>query len=257
MARRRHGRFEQSVPAALGRRMAARPVALRPGWMLAGLGLAALLGVGVWVALSPRFYVTSVYVEGAGRVPEGEVLAASGLAQLHILWVDAREAEDRILEQLPSVESVAVSCRLPANCAITVVERAPLLNWETEGGVFWVDAAGGVSPADQFLEGGWIVSGLLPTDEQGRVAQEVVVGLGELMRLIGDQPGRVFYRQDRGLVLEDPVGWRVVLGQGEEMERRLQVYALVRPHLLARGIQPLFVDVRFAEAPYYSEMKEW
>lgn len=252
----RQQRFEQSLPLVLGRRAEAQPAALRPAWVLAGLGLAALVGLALWIALSPRFYVLGAEVVGASRVPPEAVFAASGLERLHILWVNEREAEARILTRLPSVERAEVSCRLPADCTIAVVEREPLVAWDTGEGLFWVDGAGAPSPADRPLEGRWLVVGPLPTDERGLVDGEVLVGLAELERL-GLTPGRIGYRPGRGLFLDDPAGWRVVLGQGSGMERRLEVYAMVREHLLARGIHPRFVDVRFPEAPYYSEVNEW
>ncbi|HEC33866.1 MAG TPA: FtsQ-type POTRA domain-containing protein [Chloroflexi bacterium] len=260
MARKRRGRrrrrFEQSVPLVLGRRAATRPVTLGPIQVLGGLGAVAVLGLILWVACSPRFYVMGAQVIGASRIPEGTILAASGLERLHILWVNGRKAEAQILAQLPSVEQAEVSCRIPADCTIAIVEREPLLTWETEKGLLWVDAAGGALPASQPLEEQWLVSGPLPTDERGLVDKEVLIGLVELGRL-GVQPGRIAYRSGRGLVLDDAAGWRVILGQGAGMEQRLQVYAAVRAHLLAHDIHPRFVDVRFPEAPYYSETNEW
>lgn len=254
--RRRRQKFQQSVPLVLGtRRVEQAPT--RPSiWLFGGVGLTALLGLGLWFALSPRFYVGSAQVAGTSRIAQKAVFQASGLAGLHILWVDEQAAEARIVEQLPSVEAAKVACQLPADCVITVVERAPVLTWEVGGSLFWVDAAGMASPAGHPLEGRWLVSGPLPADDDGLVDQEVLIGLAELTRL-GVRPGRIAYRSGRGLVLDDPAGWRVVLGQGSGMERRLQVYATVRAYVLARGVHPQFVDVRFPEAPYYSETNEW
>ncbi len=254
--RQRQGRFEQSLPLALGHITGVRPQARSSIWVPVGLILAVIAGLALWIALSPRFYVLNAEVVGNSRIPAGEVLAASGLERLHILWVDEREAEARILARLPSLREARVSCRLPARCTIAVVERDPLVAWDTGERLVWVDAAGGAFPASRPLEGRWLVVGPLPTDENGLVDREVLVGLAELERL-GFAPGRIGYRPGRGLVLDDPAGWRVILGQGSGMERRLQVYALVRKHLLDRGVHPRFVDVRFPDAPYYSEVNEW
>jgi cell division septal protein FtsQ len=260
MARRRRSRprhrFEHSVPVVLGERTAARPLVVRPAWVLGGLGAVAFVGLVLWAAFSPRFYVSEARVVGVSRVSEQAVFAASGLPQLHILWVDADAAERQIQEQLPPVKAADVSCHLPAECTITVVEHQLALTWETDRGLLWVDEAGGSFPASGPLEGRWLVSGPLPVDDQGLVEQEVLVALDELARL-GIQPGRISYRTGRGLIVQDPAGWPVILGQGEGMEQRLRVYAAVRAHLLAQGIQPRFVDVRFPEAPYYSETNEW
>jgi len=253
---RRRQKFRQSVPLVIGGRTTARPAPARPATVLGSVGGIALLGLVLWFAFSPQFYVTSAQVVGAQRVPPQAVFAASGLQRLHILWANPRAAERRILENIPSIERVRVSCQLPARCVIAVTEREVMAAWEQGGAYYWVDRAGGAFPAAGPLEGKWRVSGPLPTDEQGLVVQDVLVGLEELERL-GVRPGPILYRPGRGLVLEDPAGWRVVVGQGTGMARRLQVYLKIRAHLMAKGITPRFVDVRFPDAPYYSVTNDW
>lgn len=255
-SRRRRQNFRQSVPLVIGGRVAERPAAARPAMVLGSIGSIALLGLILWFAFSPQFYVTSAQVVGAQRVPAEAIFAASGLERLHIFWTSPRAAEERILAAIPSVERVRVSCGLPARCVITVTEREVVAAWEQGGTYYWVDRAGGAFPAAGPIEGKWQVSGPLPADDQGRVDPAVLVGLEELERL-GIRPGPIFYRPGRGLVLEDPAGWRVILGQGQGMARRLQVYLKIRAHLLAKGVTPKFVDVRFPDAPYYSVTNEW
>lgn len=256
-SRKRQQNFRQSVPLAIGGRVrsVSRPVSISSASVLV-VFVVFLIGLMVWFALSPRFYVTGATVIGAGQIPAEAIFAASGLYHRHILWADGRAAERRILEALPSVEKARVLCLLPARCFIAVTVRAPVVAWESNGTYYWVDAAGGAFPATGPLEGRWLVHGPLPTDERGLVVRDVLVGLEELEQL-GLQPGPILYRQGRGLVLDDPAGWRVVVGQGTGMERRLQVYLKIRAHFLERGIHPRFVDVRFPDAPYYSEVNDW
>ncbi len=254
-SRRRRQNFRQSVPLVIGGRVTERPAA-RSVATLGGAGGMALLMLVLWFAFSPQFYVTSAQVVGAQRVPAEAIFAASGLERLHILWANPRTAEERILAALPSVKQVRVSCGLPARCVITVTEREPVAAWEHRGIYYWVDGVGGAFPAPGPLEGKWQVRGPLPTDEKGLVARDVLAGLEELERL-GIRPGPILYRPGRGLVLEDPAGWRVVLGQGQDMARRLQVYLKIRTHLMAKGITPKFVDIRFPDVPYYSVTNEW
>ncbi len=254
--RRRQQNFRQSVPLVIGGRVAERRAATRPAVVLGGIGGIALLGLIFWLAFHPQFYVMNAQVVGAQRVPQEAIFAASGLERLHILWANPRAAERRILEAIPSIERVRVSCGLPARCVVAVTEREPVAAWEQGGRYYWVDRAGGAFPAPGPLKGGWQVSGPLPTDERGLVVRDVLVGLEELERL-GVRPGPILYRPGRGLVLEDPAGWRVVLGQGTGMAHRLGVYLKIRAHLVAKGITPKFVDVRFPDAPYYSVTNEW
>ncbi len=254
--RPRRYRFENATPIVLGRRTAARPAQAPTNWVAIGAGVLAVAGLVLWFSLSSRFYVLGARVVGAERLSRGDIYDASGLALLHILWADERAAEASILEQLPSVEWVEVACGLPANCTITVVERSPVLTWRVGDELFWVDDIGEFAPAAEPLAEGWEVRGPLPTDGEGRVEQDVLIALRE-MDLLGVAPRPVDYWPGRGLVITDGAGWRVVLGQGAGMERRLRVYAVVRAHFLERDIHPRFVDVRFPEAPYYSETNDW
>jgi len=61
----------------------------------------------------------------------------------------------------------------------------------------------------------------------------------------------------RGLVFVDERGCKVILGRGPGMDRRLQVLDELVADLEARGLTPRFVDVRFADAPYYSLINDW
>lgn len=249
-------RFESATPLVLGRRESVPALRIEGRWVLIALALAAVAGLVAWFSFSPRFYVLEAAVEGAERIPEGEVFAASGLERVHILWADELAAAAQIQEQIPSVKEVEIACGLPAECRITIAERPPVLTWQSGDQLFWVDSVGGFFPAEEPLGEGWTVSGPVPKDEAGCIEQDVLVALEELEQL-GVPRGSIGYRIGRGLVLTDSKGWRVILGQGAGMERRLLVYAAVKKHLLEQGIQPRFVDVRFPEAPYYSETNDW
>lgn len=250
--------YEQSVPLVLRGRAMPRPRVQPRGSMGAMLLIVVLLvGAGaLWLTFDPRFYVLQVEVEGAHRVSPEEVFAASGLERLHILWVNEEEAAARVAEQIPSVTSASVACRLPADCVIRVEESPMLATWQVGESLFWVDQAGGVVPATEPLVGGWQVTGPLPVEEGGRVDEEVIEALVELERL-GVPPQPVMYREGRGLVLTDEEGWRVIVGEGSGMAERMAVYAQVKEYLLTNGIHPRFVDVRFPRAPYYSVTNEW
>ena len=266
--RKKARRFESVGVLVSGRaRARRRPSALR--WQTIRLRSILLLLMGavavgaLWLAFDDRFYVYEADIVGAVRLSPEEVFQASGLAGLHILWARSAEIEDRILNELPTLGSVQAKCSLPARCAIVVVERQPKVLWDDGGVLWWIDAEGVVfqPPLSSFAgEGesvGWTVRGSLPLDEQGRLNEKVRIGLKELWATGRDVASVFDYALGRGLTFMDERGWRVILGQGEGMAKRLEVLDRVTTNLLEHGLTPRFVDVRFADAPYYSLMNDW
>jgi hypothetical protein len=230
------------------------------------LSLVAAAAGALWLALDDRFYVYHADVVGAARLSPDEVFQASGLPGIHVLWVRSAEVEARLLDALPGIERAQVACGLPARCTIAVVERQPRMTWDEDGQSWWIDAEGVVfspSPAPSPARGdargatGLTVRGPLPRDADGRLDERVRVALAELWAAGADVPTPLTYVPARGLVFADERGWRVIVGQGPGMEERLQVLEWLVADLEARGLAPRFVDVRFADAPYYSLTNDW
>src|SRR3972149_3608577 len=109
--------------------------------------LASLILIGLWIGVGDTFYVTKLAVAGQSRVPPEEIAAGSGIAGLHILWVNSSEVEATLLKAMPSIRAAQVACRLPADCTIAVTEREPAWAWRWGQATLWVDAGGGVFPA--------------------------------------------------------------------------------------------------------------
>lgn len=268
--RKKSQRFETAGTLVLGRARVKRAPSA-PGSLLRwlrGMLLLALIVVAagaLWLALDARFYIHHADVVGTVRVAPDEVFRASGLPGLHVLWARPAEIEARLLDELPSLESAQVACDLSARCTIVVAERQPRVMWDEDGQAWWIDADGVIfpaqAPAETPVEGmapeGWLVRGPLPRDEDGRLEERVRVALAELWAAGADLPPVLYYVPSRGFVFSDERGWRIVVGQGPGMERRLQVLEWLVGDLEARGVAPRFVDVRFAEAPYYSLTNEW
>jgi hypothetical protein len=233
-------------------------------------------GLAVWLTVDARFYVYDAQIEGNRRLSQQEIFEASGLSGLHILWARSSTIESRILKALPSLESVEAECRLPSECAISVVERRPRVLWDEGtaglGEVWWIDEEGAIFPgtasvpvsgdgtsaaaeadagAPEQASGRWVVTGPLPRDDEGNLDEQVRAALAGIWESGRDLPAEFQYTPDKGLSFVDERGWRIILGQGAGMARRLQVLERLVVHLESRGITPRFVDVRFPEAPCY------
>jgi hypothetical protein len=214
----------------------------------------------LWLTLDARFYVYAAEIAGARRVSHDEIFQASELMGLHILWAQPAAIEARILDRLPSLESAEVTCHLPSNCSIAVIERQPRVLWDEGGELWWIDEEGAVFSGHQGADleavndaaERWLVTGPLPRNADGNLDEQVRVALTELWRSGEEVPTEFDYTVEHGLSFIDRHGWRVIIGQGSGMHQRLWVLDRVTAHLESRGVTPGFVDVRFPKAPYYS-----
>lgn len=241
----------------LGRETLAR-LATSRRFRMALLAVIGTVGVGaLWLTLDDRFYIRGAEVIGAVRTSPSEIVRASELRGLHILWARLQDIEARVVTALPMIEGVSSVCSLPAQCTITVTERQPSVMWDDGGQLWWVDSDGIVLPAEEQISEGWLVRGPLPWDEDGDLDPRVKVALAELWDVGASVLPELEYVPARGLLLVDERGWRVIVGVGEGMGERMRLLDQMADDLTGRGLTPQFVDVRFPDAPYYSLSSDW
>lgn len=241
--------YEVAVPA-LGRGADRSRSLVR---LVSAFLLIASIWLVYWFISNDAFYVQSIQVTGNDRLAEAELLAMSGLQGVNIFWVDTRVVE-QAFEALPDVASVRVTCSLPADCGVQLVERKPFLVWRQGNAEAWIGEDGGVLPARGDLRDATVLdatgsTALRPGDQ---VDPELVAAVAELKRLIPEL--RLYeYTENNGLSFQSSYGWKVQLGAGPEIESKLKVLDVLTKHLIDQGIAPALVDVRFPEAPYYRE----
>ena len=97
-----------------------------------------------------------------------------------------------------------------------------------------------------------MIQGPLPRDDDTRLDERACLALAELSSLGLNLSDPLTYEPGRGFAFVDERGWRVVVGDGPDVARRLRVLEAVASDLEARQVTPRFIDVRFPEAPYYS-----
>jgi cell division septal protein FtsQ len=221
---------------------------------------ATLLAIAGWAIYamfkSPNFYVYDVEVLGNSAVAAEEVYATSDLEGLSIFWVDPAAVARRV-ERLPDVRSAQVTIRPPARVIITVEERAPDIVWQTGDARWWVDAEGIIFPShDDQLSG---VLTIIDADAQPVTAGQaldpsIMEAAQSLRRLLPDLP-LMIYSRSTGISFVTGEGWPVYVGDGRNMDAKLSILVNLRKDLLARGVTPEFIDVRFEEKPYYKQRK--
>lgn len=266
--------FERAGMLILGQTHARRPsLALRQLQQVLRQVLPWIIGAFIivgaaasWLTLDDRFYIYQAEVKGAQILSQEEIVQASGLKGLHILWARPSRVEAKLLNLLPTVKSAAVNCKLSAICTIRVVERQPLVTWKDEGKSWWIDAEGFIFPVESVEDeewrmenGRWVIYGPLQRDddEKGQLSEDLCAAISELELVRAEMPSELEYTPGRGLMFIDEKGWRVILGEGPGMTERILAWKHLKGYLEARNLEPRFVDVRFPNAPYYSMVNEW
>ncbi len=221
--------------------------------LLSGVVLVMLAGLLVVFFQSDAFYVHRIEVGGLDHLTAEEVFALSEVANLHVFWIDPAIVRENILRS-PSVADVEVLVSWPPHpVQIEVQEREPALVWEQAGVRTWIDVRGRVMPQRTDLEGMLriIVEDVdTPVGTNVIIPQDVVNGALQLRALYPDLQD-LLYDSVEGLGYQDPRGWRVWFGAGTNMPAKLNVYNALVNNLIARGIQPEYIDVGDVDAPYY------
>ena len=238
------------VPAVLDAAMSARAISVAILFLVV---LAALE-----LTLGESFYIYNPAVTGNQRIPANEIVAASQIETLHVLWLQPERAASTLVNNMTELRSAFIWCGLPAECTIMVAEREPAFEWRQGQTRTWVDADGvafparGQSPDIPVVEVSPSVPALLPGQQVDRALVDTLL---ELVRVLPEM--KTFrYTTERGVEFNDPqANWPVYVGVGRsvpgEMAARVTMWRAVAALLASRNVRPKFVDVRYPQAPYY------
>lgn len=261
MARRRNGRRSQrrlgrQYPSSARRvRFALTPAPGRWQTLVSRLAAATLLVFSGWVIYaifnSSNFYVHDIQVRGNAAVTSEEVYSTSDLEGLSVFWVDPAAIAGRV-ETLPNVRSARVKVRLPARVIVTVEERTPVILWKTGEANWWVDAEGVIFPPRADLSDALTI---IDTDAEpvspGEALDPSIIETAQSLRRLLPELPVMNYSRATGVSFTTGEGWPVYLGDGRDMDAKLTILVNLRKDLMARGVKPEFIDVRFVERPFY------
>jgi cell division septal protein FtsQ len=230
------------------------------GWCLAKLGALAVLAAASFVlyqiATSTTFYASDVTVDGISLLGTQEVLDAASVSGVHILWVNSRQAAQRI-RLLPAVEQVTVQPLFPRRVTIQVVERKPVAQWQVGNFNFLVDEEGrviGSAPRGEGLpqvretRSGTLQVGDTVPPESVRVAVELSELLPTAWRPVS---GAFDYAPDTGISVSTRQGWRVRFGDADDLPLKVATLQALAAEIERSGARVQVVDVRFPGRPYY------
>ncbi len=232
----------------------------------------ALLSTAVYalyfIGQQPAYQITQMPIEGVYAIPTTEILAYSGLPGQHIFAVDPETIAERI-SQTPGIIAATVEVSWPNQARITVLEDTPVAVVLQGDSTLWVNKAGDLLPArldiPELLHIRTEVSLAMGLDEQdmavggeaaavrGRIPTAVLAGAQQLQTLLPAQ-NSFRYNHQHGLIYDDPQGWAVYFGTGEDMHQKLAVYNVLLNELRAQGLTPEYISVSNQHQPFYKTL---
>lgn len=232
-----------------------------PWRLVSGLLFLLILGFGIFLFTSPMFYVTRAEVGGLRYTSPEEIYTQSGIAGYHVLWVDPAAVARQIAGN-PSLDRAEVLVRWPARVVILVGEREPAIVWQQSGKGYWVDVRGHLMLQRRDLPNlvrvineGEAIPFQCPgprcaNQDSISIDTDVVLGTQHL-KTLRPNIDVLYYDPSRGLSYQDGRGWRGYFGVGTDMDTKLVIYETLVDELMARGIQPVYIDVSNPDAPFY------
>ncbi len=225
--------------------------------------LSLLLGTALYLAATlPEFHVSAAQVSGNQRISADEINGVLGTGGQSIFLLTGPELETRLRLNYPDLAAAHVSIGLPNTVAVSVVERQPVLLWQQGGGYTWIDADG-VAFRPRGATGNLIpvkalaappanaASSTDPLSPVPYISPDLVKAI---QTLAPDVPDGLAMEYDPkfGLGWSDSRGWKVFFGNtSKDMPLKQQVYKSLVDSLTQKGIQPAFISVQYANAPFY------
>ncbi|MFF2087618.1 cell division protein FtsQ/DivIB [Nocardia sp. NPDC058176] len=199
-------------------------------WTVVGVLVLTVVAVLAW--FTPALSVRTVHIEGVSSVPEQDVRVLLEIPDgRSMLRIDTTEIAQRVAA-IPKVRSVRVQRKFPSTVAVTVVERTPVVYFESPDGAHLIDADSvefAIEPAAPIGVPELVTDEHFTGPEAARAAVDVLVTLPPALSV---QVGEVVARSNSDVSLNLRDGRKVVWGGTGDGERKA---AVVMPLLTREG----------------------
>jgi cell division protein FtsQ len=197
----------------------------------------ALVGIGVWVLMSPFLSVKEVVVTGVAASRAHEILADEKVVAGRPMILIRPESVADALQRDPWVRGVSVTANWPGTVVVEVEERTPVAWTETGGGWDRRAVDGVVLPSDSGPDGSMPQARLASVPDADAEKSPMVLGALEFAAALprGLWPGTVIRVEANGELWAEVSGYQVRLGRPIEMEDKALSLAALLAESPARG----------------------
>jgi hypothetical protein len=214
------------------------------------------------------FFISEIYVGGTHYLTPPEIFQRSGVANMHVFWVDPDEIVARLKDD-PAIADASVEVTWPPNMVqINIQEREPALIWEQAGQRVWVDVTGHVmymrqelpdlprvvveKPSNSVHPGACSLQGMSEVLGPGScIDADIVAGALQFKALYPNVQVMV-YDPAKGLGFHEGDGYVLWFGNGADITTKMAVYQAIAKKEVAAGQHLIEVDVTNPDAPVYS-----
>jgi cell division protein FtsQ len=224
---------------------------------LTALFVIAVVGGSLTLYISPLLRVQRVQVTGATAVSTDEVLSLARIDGQSMMRLDLAAAERRV-ESIPMVQGAKLERRWPQTVRVVVTERSPWAFWQIGEDRYVIDSEGVVLPGSAPIDAAPVIldtSGparLSPGDHVDRdavvLAQALLKRVPELLTM---NVASLEYSPNQGLTLTTDAGYRVVVGDSQNVDYKLAVWQAIEGRLGREAMTGHVLDLRFGDRPSF------
>ncbi len=234
-------------------RLPAVPAVHNKWRVLSGFLAVSILAGLILITRSAAFTVSGIEVDGLERYTEGEIAQAINITGSAIFFVNPERVKRDLELTYPGLSEIDVQVGWPANVSISLVERFPVLAWNWDGHVRWVDSNGvAFEPLDEGIDVVQVNSPVLPPTVQDRFVDPRIVDMVSALAPYIPEGTDMIFDQDHGLGWEDARGWIVYFGFNEDdADQKMIVYQSIVDYLAGKRITPRLINIEFIDSPYF------
>ena len=234
-------------------RLPAVPAVNNKWRLVSGVLSISLLLVLIMVTNTGLFEVKAIQTRGLERFTETEIIHAINIKGTPIFFVHPEKIKQDLQHTYPGLSEVEVEVSWPANVLISLKERYPVLAWNWDGHVRWVDENGvAFEPHDQGLDVVQVNSTMLPPTVHDRFVDPRIVRTVGTLRDYLPEGTELIFDADHGLGWHDDRGWVVYFGfSDDDAAQKMIVYQALVDYLEKKGITPAMINIEYFNAPYF------
>jgi hypothetical protein len=234
-------------------RLPAVPAVSNKWRFLSGLLAISLLVGMIMMTQASLFQVERVQIDGLEYFTESEISQAININGSSIFFINPKMIKEDLRLTYPALSEISVEVGWPARVLISLEERRPVLAWNWDGHVRWVDNKGvAFEPHHQDLDIVQVNSAMLPPTIENRFVDPRIVDTVALLASYIPENVELLFDMDHGLGWQDSRGWIVYFGfNDDDAHEKMKIYQALVEYLGGKRITPRVINVEHVESPYF------